>query len=237
MQNNRSPVGPQGLAMLILVGGAALASPFLRTPQVDLTESITESPLAYPGVPGRLASAQLPYENSDPLPVNVTNFTELLDDSSSAGRLGEPKLPPWAVPPSPLDHLISKGTAPPWRHEVEHETRKIQPLEAWVGGAQMGRSQVTLEGEAGLTANTQPLQSAPLAVPPWPTPNLREPMTAQVVTPQAVGSLTGTSLSPPNPASPPQTRSQPASPPAATPPARAQFVFQPGFHQNAPQHR
>lgn len=232
MLNYRTSVGPRGLAIITLVGGATLASPFLRPPQVDLVENIAEAPLAYPASPGRLASlqhsaqpaAQLSHGSADRLSASVSNVPELFDTNNSAAHVTQPLLPAWAKPPSPIDHIISKGTAPSWRHESDAASGQLQPLRSWVGGT-ANRVVVNPESQREVRPlpNTQPPQEFIAGPPTMPTTTLREPTTDQAVLPPAIGSLAATSQAVPFQS--PSNQTQPQS----SIPAASKFVFQPGF--------
>lgn len=236
MQNNRTSVGPRGLAMITLVGGAVLASPFLRPPQVDLVENITQSPLAYPTSPGRLASpqpaaqhsaqpaAQLSSGSNDQHSASVANVPELFDTNNSSAQIVEPQFPAWAKPPSPIDHVISKGTAPSWHHQSDATSGQLQPLQSWVGGT---ANRVVMHPESQHEVRPLPSTQSPqefVAAPPiMPTTTLREPTTAQAVIPPAIGSLAVASQAVPYQSPSNQTQPQPSIP------ATSKFVFQPGF--------
>ncbi len=220
MQNKRTSVGPRGLAIITLVGGAALASPFLRPPQVDLVENITESPLTYPTSPGRLAATQhsaqtstqnaarLPLGSNDQLPASASDVPDPFDTSYSSAPAAEPQLPAWAKPPSPIDHVISKGTAQAWRHESDAASSRLQPLQSWVGET------------ADRVVHHEALREV------HPLPSMQPPQEFSVappIVPPALGSLTSASQSVPSHSPPNQIQPQPSAPIAS------KFVFQPGF--------
>lgn len=121
MNRTHAFVGPRGWAVLTLAGGAALASPFLRPPQVDSTHFGSPSAIA-PNFTGEAISAiasaanlratHLPSAHALPgrvvsgvLPTTVSKLDEFADSSP-------PQLPAWVRPRSPLDDLIARGTAP-----------------------------------------------------------------------------------------------------------------------------
>jgi len=167
MQHNRSTLGPRGWAILTLAAGAGLASPFLRPPQVDLAERVSESPMAPTSFPAHLATARRERSTrqgvlgaSDSLPHGT------LPEHGPSGQ-SPTQIPEWATPPSRLDQLISQGAAPPWRHENVVESPKLPPLDPWTS-----------------------LPS--LAPPPRPTAVLPQP--SAPVAPATPGSLTATNI-------------------------------------------
>lgn len=128
MQKNVSLMGPRGWALLVLCGGVALASPFLRLPAVDpsqqqpappelgeaawLTASFAHEPVDVPPYPGR----GLPPVNHQQLPSTYANQAPVT-------------LPAWAPPHSQLDDLIAQGAAPAW--DAEKTQTELAPLEPW----------------------------------------------------------------------------------------------------------
>lgn len=185
MHNNKSSVGPRGWAILTLVGGAALASLFLRPPQTQQTNHLNDSAASRPAWPGRLASAQLSGEHTAKRPLEVSELVSQLDaapmDAIQGSRLPTPQLPAWATPPSPLDHLISQGTAPPWNHAPP--TQPLEPVGTWFNGPNStGKSLSTQSPERegrdvprDVPADVPPQATASYAAdprmpPPWPSP-------------------------------------------------------------------
>lgn len=134
MQPQRSFVSPRGWAMLTLVGGATLASPFLRPPHVDVDSSVTESPLAKTRDPSGMVAAVSYLRTAD--------VDTIADSARSPGQHtgnqlpdfdsveSAPSLPAWAAPRSQLDELISQGAAPAW--ESESQQAKLQPFQPWM---------------------------------------------------------------------------------------------------------
>ena len=84
MQQKRSYVGPRGWAMLVLIGGEASASPFLRPPQIEMDANISESPLARKLRP----AAQLATVGFSRDMVQDANRTVAPESSSEADRSG-----------------------------------------------------------------------------------------------------------------------------------------------------
>jgi hypothetical protein len=172
MQHNRSTLGPRGWAILTLAAGAGLASPFLRPPQidplqVDLAERVSESPLASSSIPGHLTAAH-GERNATVAVVNPVG-TGANSTLPAQGHMGQSQMqiPEWATPPSPLDELISQGTAPPWRHEQVMNSPKLTPLDPWT--------------------SLPALAPAPRLAVPVPQPSVAAP-------PVTVGSLTATNV-------------------------------------------
>ncbi len=221
MQNKKSMLGPRGWAMLTLVGGAALASPFLRPPHVEPEGSVTESPLAFPNAPGRLASMSLSREKSsreqsDRMAVDVRHLSEIPVEVTNTPNFTEPKLPAWATPASPLDQFISQGTAPPWRHELATEVDRMRTLEPWSNGTSHVNSPPST-AQLHAPTPTQSTDESDLR-----GPNARSP-----------GNLARATLHAHTATQP--TPSQAAITAEATPTRPAQFVYQPGYARAAPQ--
>jgi hypothetical protein len=217
MQQRKSSVGPRGWAMLTLVGGAALATPFLRPPQVDVDGLVTESPLTRTNGPGRLASLEstanglsdLYPEASEPLRYD---FAQQL--APPAG--GSPsRLPAWAPARSPIDQLISQGTAPPWQSNAA-SVSTIKPLDTWVNAPPTH--------QPNATGPREPQPALPsTAARAWPEASSLPIANSAPAPGRSLGSLTGRSQNFP-PATTPQLRA-----PANSVPVQPQYVFQPGF--------
>lgn len=234
MQEKLAYVGPRGWAMLILVGGATLASPFLRPPQVDIDvdAKLTQSPLAHSNSPsigmGQLASAQ----HLATYPGSPSH------ELASGAQAASPALPSWATPPSPIDGLISQGTAPTWNGEVT-QTR-IQPLQPWSDGREPRAlpstrpSNSSAADEAtrlpaspwetpGASAKLVPIASVAAAT-AWPDQPLPElPSTTAPVsldTRRSTGSLAGATV---------RTQANDSKSAISDSRPAPQFVFQPGF--------
>lgn len=136
MQHNRSPLGPRGWAILTLVAGAGLASPFLRPPQVELAEQVSESTLGLSSAPGRLATVRLAVDSLPPHALPGTSpkgpSSKGLSERGSTNSWGsQPQIPEWAQPTSPIDQLISQGAAPGWDQAAISETPRLAPLQPW----------------------------------------------------------------------------------------------------------
>lgn len=229
--------------MLILVGGATLASPFLRPPQVDLDidETLTQSPLAHAKSPttgwGQLASAQ---NRAAPPPATVAIQPNLSLNPGVDPQ--SPTLPSWVAQPSPIDGLISQGTAPPWNGDI-HQSR-LQPLRPWGS-----------DGQPRELPSTRPQKSptvdyaSTLPVSPWDTPRApaklvpiasAEPMSTWPD--QALPEMPTKSMPPAQHAAPSAaslagatlraTKTKTSTPASESPRSRPQFVFQPGFRPN-----
>ena len=244
MQEKRSYVGPRGWAMLILVVGATLASPFLRPPQVAIDNVVTESPLAYTNSPsqsaGQLTSARSS-PDADAFPV-VKDLTEFDRQRLGGAQYGEPTLPSWATPPSPLDALISQGTAPPWKGDAPQS--RIQPLRPWSSdNLKTTALPSTLPSSAGEALRAPALQASPWESPraarplvpiatagpsvdSWPEQRLPQLPDAETPAREAPhsssGSLARATLRQ-------KTVNEKSPPTLGKPNSRPQFVFQPGF--------
>ncbi|MCA9134292.1 MAG: hypothetical protein KDA45_14085, partial [Planctomycetales bacterium] len=132
MQKKDAFVGPRGWAMLILLGGAGLASPFLRPPQLAGDSSPIEPPQsARP--PANLASFSPSGPRSGSAAWDSPVSAQAVEPPSggrqpaaigrslpsTASRLDPTALPAWAPTRSPLDDLIAAGAAPApaWQEE------------------------------------------------------------------------------------------------------------------------
>ncbi len=250
MQEKKSTVGPRGWAMLTLLGGATLASPFLRPPSVEVDSAITESPLARStsnpqNSVGQLASARSRTESAAfPTAEELSAFSRQQMEIAAGS---EPSLPSWAAPPSPLDALISQGAAPPWN--AEPPQTRIQPLRPWnssnARNDRLPSTQAPLAIETNLTRGVQasPWESPRGAAPPvpstidsssargdaWPEKEIPQlPMLASA--PERSGptnSLTGATLV--------QNSGNPNPPPSlSASQRRPQYVFQPGYQPASP---
>jgi hypothetical protein len=115
--------------MLVLIGGAALASPFLRPPRIEMDANISESPLTRNTRPSpQLATVGF---SRDAVPdANGSVASASASETDRSGAYASPKLPAWATQPSRLDDLISQGAAPPW--DDEPSTSHLQPLQPWM---------------------------------------------------------------------------------------------------------
>lgn len=205
--------GPRGWALLTLVGGLLLASPFLRPPQVDVEEFARGSsmpPASGFGPFDTLESttkkpANIGSASSDSMSVDGTDFSQQIVLPAGTSPTA---LPAWAPTHSPLDQLISQGTAPPWQSDSA-SVSTIKPLEPWVNSAGTSQRQHALPSalaHAWPDANSLPIADS--------APELgRTP-----------GSLAGTAQHVRRDTLP-RLR-----PPADQTPARPQYVYQPGFH-------
>lgn len=155
MNRTHAYVGPRGWAVLTLAGSAALASPFLRPPQLDSTHFGAPSSLA-PNFAGETISTNASAANqraanltsahalpgrvvSGVLPTTVSK----LDDFADFADASPPQLPAWVKPRSPLDDLIARGTAQLDSAQLDSflavETPRLQahvelePLRPWRG--------------------------------------------------------------------------------------------------------
>jgi len=183
MNRTHAFVGPRGWAVLTLAGGAALASPFLRPPQVDSTHFGSPSAIA-PNFTGEAISSNasatnLPSAHALPgrvvsgiLPTTVSKLDEFADSSP-------PHLPAWVRPRSPLDDLIARGTAPLDSARLDSaqavETPPLQarielePLRPWRGNKLPLSGQI--EPAEQVLAKVAPQALPPLAhhASPWQT--------------------------------------------------------------------
>ncbi len=237
-QKRNATVGPRGWAMLTLIAGAALASPFLRTPRIDVggvaPDFSTGGPL--PIGPGQLAASDWISRQHQSRPAkdrtapvssgDALEWSELTPAANSASGAAAPQLPSWASPPSPLDQLIAQGTAPPWQGESRRDDG-LQPLQAWVG--ETAQSPVPSPIQAARSATVWPPATVPNLA-PYPgdkmpaSPAFTSPSTEGLAggkdrdaAGRSPGALAGTTLRSDNRAGP----SAPSSP---------QFVYQPGYH-------
>ncbi len=167
MNRTHAYVGPRGWAVLTLAGGAALASPFLRPPHLDSArlESPTSNAASFAGgtvssnaFDVSLSSAQvLPVRVvSGVLPTTVSKLDEFVETST-------PEFPAWVKPPSPLDDLIARGTAPiESASTVETSPAQgvvhLQPLRSWQGDGLPSSTPADLAGQA-LPAQSWPDQT------------------------------------------------------------------------------
>jgi hypothetical protein len=132
MQANKKYFGPRGWAVLILAGGAALATPFMRAPRVAMEDEISESPLAKSrGSNTAFAAASfarpMGFDHLD-RPAGRDDLPEII--SPDAGDNLTPDFPSWASPPSRLDDLIAAGAAPPWSDSPTATT--LPPMQPWM---------------------------------------------------------------------------------------------------------
>lgn len=217
MQHSRSTLGPRGWAILTLVAGAGLASPFLRPPQVELAEQISESTLGLSSAPGRLAAVRLAVDSLPPHALPGTSSPTSTERGSTNSWGSQSQIPEWAQPTSPIDQLISQGAAPRWDQTAVSESPRLAPLQPW------GTPTAVAPLPSQTIAKSADQQLSAL---PQPTHPLRPTITSNSL---------GTSNSAPAPTSPAavsqlvvqQQIVQQAAPAQAVAP-RA-FVFQPGF--------
>ncbi len=216
MQKNSS-FGPRGWAVLTLVGGVTFAAPFLRQPRLAEKQFANASSLPPTSGPNP-TEAMRPTTNSSASSGSAFQDSVLADGLGFSERIVPPAattptaLPAWAPTRSPLDQLISQGTAPPWNSDARN-TSTIKPLEPWVNAAE----------------SSQP----PLALPPtlaraWPDANSLPITDSAPVAARTPGSLAATAQHV-YPSSTPRLR-QPANPA----PTQPQYVYQPGFHGSSP---
>lgn len=161
-----------------------MASLFLRPPQTQQSNSLDAAAASQPVWPGRLASAQLSGDQAVRRPLEVSELVSQLDaapiDTLHGNNLPTPQLPAWATPPSPLDHLISQGTAPPWKHAPAAEP--LEPVGTWFNGPESaGNLPSTQPPQRGqrdvpfdISGDTQRVSAShtadPRMPPPWPAP-------------------------------------------------------------------
>ncbi len=237
MQQKKSYVGPRGWAMLTLVGGTALASPFFLPPDVDVEGSVKQPPASHAAGLARLASIELPGTDSSGLARTGSAFDlpDLSQQILPAAGTALTELPAWAPVRSPIDNLISQGTAPAWQSDSAGEST-IKPLTPWINGAG--------------TVQPPPPLSPPLSPPAatiaraWPdasslpvadhrsahsgsasAPVLGSVLPAATGGQGSVGNLTSTAQTM-RASTTPRLRPPERSP---TAPAQRQFVYQPGF--------
>ena len=223
-----------------------MASPFMRPAEVDLEGSLAPPPASHTAGLARLASMEFSSTDSSGV-VSATNPRSPYDRYDLAQQIVSPasaaptELPAWAPVHSPIDQLISQGTAPPWRSESNREST-LKPLTPWINEAGPGRPRpAALSPPPSATARAWPSASSLPQAAPAAAVDRRQVhsdfATAGDVATAAssaqgglVGSLTGTSQTM-RAASTPRLR---APEPSLTPPARRHFVFQPGFDATTP---
>jgi hypothetical protein len=257
MQNKRSYVGPRGWAMLVLVGGATFASPFLRAPRVEVGEDISESPLAYHTRPdGKLSEVSFSRQVSSPAGDGMVSPASSSRQATDPNQLeSPPTLPAWAAPRSRLDDLISMGAAPPW--EDETPSGDLAPLQPWMERQLGARERPSTQAGFQRDAN-QPFVSAPptspfdkswdgsnpLSPPPsdlaqqsqpsWPQvvpmPAAQQPLLPPAMTPAALSRPAPTAGRTSGYASFADEDAPDTTAPKASPVER-RFVFQPGMKQ------
>ena len=254
MQHKRTYVGPRGWALLTLVSGVALASPFFRAPDVAVDGGLAPPPVSHTSGLARLASMEFPSTDAHG-PLQGTSGRGQYDPSELAQQILPPasasptELPSWAPVRSPIDQLISQGTAPPWQADSKGESA-LKPLTPWMNEAGAGQPRpAALSPPAATAARAWPdAKSLPDArslpsTTPMPAVDRRQVHhdLATSASPgnsasagsgsqgNLVGSLTGTSQTM-RAATTPRLR---APEPSTTPPARRHFVYQPGFNANA----
>lgn len=205
-------LGPRGWAVLTLVGGVTLAAPFLRQTPVDIEGFESQSPMSPASGLGPFATSRPTAQN----PVNIgSTFGDaaMVDDADFSQQIVPPagtsptSLPAWAPTRSPIDQLISQGTAPPWQSDTAHVST-IKPLEPWT--------------DAEGTRLQQPALPSTLAR-AWPDANSLPVVDSAPSLGRTPGSLAGTAQH----ARPTTTPRLP--PPANQTPAQPQYVYQPGF--------
>lgn len=207
------PLGPRGWAVLTLVGGATLAVPFLRQPRVDVEEFESKSPMSP-------ASGLGPFAASETTSRNTANIgsafgdAALYDGADFSQQIVPPAgtsptaLPAWAPTHSPIDQLISQGTAPPWQSDAVRPST-IKPLEPWTDAAGTSHQQQALPSTLART---------------WPDANSLPIVDSAPALGRTPGSLAGTAQHA-RPTATPRLR-----PPANPTPSQPQYVYQPGFH-------
>lgn len=143
MQHKKSYVGPRGWALLTLVSGVALASPFFRAPDVEVDGELAAPPGSHTSGLARLASMEFPSTDAHD-PLQGASGRGQYDQSNLAQRILPPasasptELPSWAPVRSPIDQLISQGTAPPWQAGSKGAST-LKPLTPWVNEAGAGQ--------------------------------------------------------------------------------------------------
>ncbi len=241
MQHKTSYVGPRGWALLTLVGGAALAAPFLRPPQSTEPIPDPQLPAAQTAGLARLASMDLSAANpsglgrlpNDRSPYDLSDLSQQITPPASAAPS---QLPAWAPVHSPIDQLISQGTAPPWQPDSRTEST-LKPLAPWINDLAADQPPLTPTSPTGAVALRAWPEANSLPVADRRRSALIEPPTVGNVAPASssspgtiMGSLAGTSQSM-RAASTPRLRPPESS---IAPPARRHFVYQPGYHASAP---
>lgn len=233
MQPKKSYVGPRGWAMLTLVGGSALASPFFLSPDVDVEGSVKQSPASHAAGLARLASIELPSIDSNGFARtgsegSACDLPDLSQQILPPAGTSPTELPAWAPVRSPIDDLISQGAAPAWQSDSTREST-IKPLTPWINGAGIVQS----PPPAAVAARAWPEASS------LPVADRRAAHSGSAIAP-ALGNVlpaaTGVQGSVGNLTSTAQTmrastvpRLRPPERSSTEPPAQRQFVYQPGF--------
>lgn len=247
MQQRKSFVGPRGWAMLTLVGGFTLAAPFFRPPDVDVEGAVKQPPNSHSTGLARLASMEFQaadpvgptWDASDRSSFGLPDLSrQILAPASSSPT----ELPAWAPVRSPIDQLISQGTAPAWHSGAEREST-LKPLRPWINQAGAGPLQ---------TATSPAPSPATIAARAWPDPGTlpseadrrseysdRRLDHSHSATAASDGNMVaagdGAAGSLGNLTSTAQTMRASTTPrlrppePSTAPPPRRQFVYQPGF--------
>lgn len=259
MQQKKHHVGPRGWAVLTLVGGAALASPFFQSPTVDSEDAVTQPASSHSTGLARLAS--LEFSASD---VNGHNGigiqrssydqSDLTQQILSPATASPTQLPAWAPVRSPIDQLISQGTAPPWQAHSE-TVSTIKPLTPWTNQTQAGQPRTAAfppptatAGGAWPSVSSLPVADRRAVGSAAPAGNTAtgntatgEPANVAAIggniipvgnssQGSSMGSLAG-ALQTTRSVTTPRLR---APGPSTAAPARRQFVYQPGFTAPAP---
>jgi hypothetical protein len=211
-------LGPRGWAVFTLVGGVTLAVPFLRQPRVGVEGFEIQSPMSP-------ASGLGPFAASEPTARNTANNgsafgssafgdAAVVDSADFSQQIVPPAgtsptaLPAWAPTHSPIDQLISRGTAPPWQSDTARVST-IKPLEPWTDAA----------------GTSQPQQALPSTLArAWPDGSSLPIADNAPALGRTPGSLAGTAQHA-RPTATPRLR-----PPANPTPSEPQYVYQPGFH-------
>ena len=118
---NRLAIGPRGWAVLILLLGAALASPFLRGPEMRSANSY------------RLASEHSAVSQiigGNPATAEVRVVSGILPSTQAPHASGE-NMPDWARPRSQLDELIAHGVAPAPAGKYSTNAYHPADMQAW----------------------------------------------------------------------------------------------------------
>ena len=250
MQHNNSYVGPRGWALLTLVGGAALASLFVRPPQAEEPAAAAKVPAAQPEGLARLASMDLSTAHSNGLS-RLTNERSLYELSELSQQIVPPaaaapsELPAWAPVHSPIDQLISQGTAPPWQPDSESQSA-LKPLTPWINDLANDKPLAALPSPPAAVAQRAWPEASSVPVADRHRSALSEPPRLGNIAPASssssgssssssssgslTGSLAGTSHTMRAATTP---RLQPPEASNAAP-ARRHFVYQPGFNASAP---
>ncbi len=211
----KSLIGPRGWALLTLLGGVFLAAPFLRQPSVDDASLTGESPKSTASEPSHFFAPEIAPTSTASAPSDPMSddFSGFLKQIVPPAGMSPTALPAWAPTRSPMDQLISQGTAPPWQSDMSNVST-IKPLEPWASGAGTDQPQPALPST---------FASA------WPDASSVPVADSLPALSRIPGSLAGTAQQV-RPATTPRLQ-----PPANQTPAKPQYVFQPGFHGTSKQ--